>query len=153
MDSPSSRGTSGEIAVTGGRNPYLPLLRYRTGDFASMEYPGEKDGTPRLVGLQAREAVRLQAVNGDWVHPIEIGRVIRKYVFIQHSMTQLANGSIEMRVRPAAGIPLDTRNLRRELLTIFGEGQALDIVEDNNLGMDTRGGKVISFRSEIPARI
>ena len=31
-------GERGEIAVTGGRNPYLPLFRYRTGDFGSLRF-------------------------------------------------------------------------------------------------------------------
>src|SRR5205823_4637533 len=35
----------GEIVVTGGVNPFLPLVRYRTGDFGSLSL---RDAVPRL---------------------------------------------------------------------------------------------------------
>lgn len=53
-------GEKGEITLTGGRNRFLPLLRYRTGDFAALEYRG---GQPYLTGLEGRECAFL--VNGD----------------------------------------------------------------------------------------
>ena len=34
---PLSEHTSGEITITGGRNPYIPLLRYKTGDRAKLK--------------------------------------------------------------------------------------------------------------------
>jgi len=33
---PCPEGVRGEVTLTGGRNPFLPLLRFRTGDFASL---------------------------------------------------------------------------------------------------------------------
>jgi len=35
-DQPVADGARGEITLTGGNNPYLPLLRYRTGDFGAL---------------------------------------------------------------------------------------------------------------------
>ena len=51
---PCAPGERGEVALTGGRNPFLPLLRYRTGDWAAMSYDEE---VPRLVQLEGRAPV------------------------------------------------------------------------------------------------
>lgn len=40
--------------VTGGNNPFLPLMRYRTGDFCSLKI---ENGVPFLVDLEARNPV------------------------------------------------------------------------------------------------
>jgi phenylacetate-CoA ligase len=47
-------GERGELVVTGGSNPFLPLIRYRTGDFCSLKI---ENGIPFLVDLEARNPV------------------------------------------------------------------------------------------------
>src|ERR1051326_292534 len=47
-DRPVVPGQRGEIVVTGGVNPYLPLVRYRTGDFGAMSFDPD---VPPLVRL------------------------------------------------------------------------------------------------------
>lgn len=47
-------GERGELVVTGGINPFLPLMRYRTGDFCSLKI---ENGVPFLVDLEARNPV------------------------------------------------------------------------------------------------
>src|SRR5262249_33204979 len=56
---PCAPGERGEIAVTGGRNPLFPLLRYRTGDFGRIAYDVCPcgDGMPRLLDLEGRAPV------------------------------------------------------------------------------------------------
>ena len=54
FDQPCRLGVRGEITLTGGRNPFLPLLRYRTGDFASLD---TINGHRVLLGLEGREPV------------------------------------------------------------------------------------------------
>src|SRR5690606_36520549 len=36
LDAGGNPSTRGEVVLTGGRNPFLPLLRYRTGDWAEL---------------------------------------------------------------------------------------------------------------------
>ena len=43
-------GTRGELTITGGRNPFLPLVRYRTGDYGKL-------GTARLSDGRDRKSV------------------------------------------------------------------------------------------------
>ncbi len=46
-------GERGEVTLTGGRNPFLPLLRYRTGDYAARGVDAK--GNLVLEGLEGRE--------------------------------------------------------------------------------------------------
>lgn len=62
-------GVTGEITVTCGENPALPLLRYRTGDHAALT-----GGV--LIGLEGRAPVRYQAADGRWVNSIELTYVL-----------------------------------------------------------------------------
>ncbi|MEG1025339.1 MAG: AMP-binding protein [Flavobacterium sp.] len=47
-------GERGELVVTGGSNPFLPLIRYRTGDFCSLKI---ENGVPFLIDLEARNPI------------------------------------------------------------------------------------------------
>ena len=53
-DVPLPNEKRGELVVTGGSNPFLPLIRYRTGDFCSLKIV---DGIPYLIDLEARNPV------------------------------------------------------------------------------------------------
>jgi phenylacetate-CoA ligase len=64
-----SPGERGEITLTGGRNPFQPLLRYRTGDFAAMSWAGDR---PYLTGLLGRSPVRFLRPDGNWLNNIDV---------------------------------------------------------------------------------
>jgi phenylacetate-CoA ligase len=144
---PLPEGERGEICVTGGRNPYVPLLRYRTGDFGRLRWSGDwsRDPSPRLVHLEARDAVSFRAGEGSVVSPVDIGRVIREWVFVQHAFVQRADGSCDLVIRPVPGIPVDVDEMRRRLRPLFGDDIAIDVRLDEALGDDQPGGKVVPF--------
>src|SRR5262249_46519873 len=64
--SPVLDGERGEIAVTGGRNPFAPLLRYRTGDWGRLDRSPCPCGDPtlRIVDLEGRSPVLLRSSDG-----------------------------------------------------------------------------------------
>lgn len=66
-------GERGELVITGGTNPFLPLIRYRTGDFCSIEM---EHGIPYLVGLEARLPVPFYTIGGELVNNIEVSRAM-----------------------------------------------------------------------------
>lgn len=84
------RGVRGEITLTGGRNPFLPLLRYRTGDFASWDT--DRDGSRILRDLIGREPIEYQAESGQIVHQMEIVRLMRQYPVRKFELRELSNG-------------------------------------------------------------
>lgn len=148
---PLPEGEKGWICVTGGRNPYLPLLRYRTGDRARLVWsrPAASDPAPRLLDLEAREAVSFRAADGAVISPVDIGRVIRKWVFSQHEFVQRRDGSCDLAVRSARGCPVDTAAMAARLKELFGAGVKVTVRADERLGEGRPGGKVVPFRCEL----
>lgn len=66
-------GERGELVITGGNNPFLPLIRYRTGDFCSLKI---EDGIPYLIDLEARNPIVFYTKEGNSVNNIEISRAM-----------------------------------------------------------------------------
>lgn len=141
---PVPEGRRGEIAVSGGRNPFLPLLRYRTGDFARLVSCA--DG-PRIVDLEGRGSVVFRAVDGAPVNPVDVGRALRNnFAVVQHEFVQKADGSCEATLRPAWGSPIDPDQVASELRALFGEGARISVSFDETLGLER---KAVPYRSEL----
>jgi phenylacetate-CoA ligase len=86
-------GERGEIAVTGGRNKYLPLVRYRTGDYASLEYRGHQ---PYLCGLQGREDATLVDGGGQRIPTLDIVNALREFPLVGFSFQQDQQGRFQL---------------------------------------------------------
>ncbi|MEO8773501.1 MAG: AMP-binding protein [Gelidibacter sp.] len=85
-------GERGELVVTGGSNPFLPLVRYRTGDFCSLKLV---NGIPYLVDLEARNPVVFFTNAGEKVRTIDISNRLSHlslagYKMHQHKDKQIA---------------------------------------------------------------
>ncbi|MGC4122277.1 MAG: AMP-binding protein [Myxococcales bacterium] len=141
---PVPEGQRGEIVVSGGRNPYLPLLRYRTGDFARMVWGA--DG-PRIVDLEGRGSVVFRATDGSPVNPVDVGRALRNnFAVVQHEFVQRADGACEATLRPAWGSPIDPDQVATELRELFGKDATISVRLDETLGVER---KAIPYRSEL----
>ena len=144
---PVADGSRGELTVTGGRNPYLPLVRYRTGDYGRLV---RDVAGVRILDLEARDPVFFRATDGGIVNPVDLGRIMRLHsVFVQHQLLQRADGSCLVRVRPAAGCPVDLAGLEARLRTLLGDDAVLELRLDEALGADAPGGKVVPYVSEL----
>lgn len=86
-------GERGEVTLTGGFNFCLPLLRYRTGDFASLDFSGPE---PVLRGFSGRPPVRYRNADGEWLNNIEVTHAFRDLALPQWSMHQAADGTITL---------------------------------------------------------
>ena len=145
---PAPGSEPGEITVTGGRNPYLPLLRFKTGDHARLVHEPCPcgDPMPRLMDLEGRSLVAFRAANGSVVSQVDISLIMRERLFLQHEFIQRADRSIDIRLRPVPGYPVDISGVAKRLQTVFGPKIPIRVVEDINLGLDA---KVIPFSSEL----
>ncbi len=145
---PVPSGEMGEITVTGGRNPFLPLLRYRTGDFGRLA-----NNPRRIIELFGRKPVFFQATDGSIVNPVDISRIMRIVSpFLQHEFIQRADRSCQVTIRPAINANIPIKSMDNAIRSIFGEDIELSITIDEKLGEDKPGGKVITWQSELELR-
>jgi phenylacetate-CoA ligase len=146
---PVPEGERGEIAVTGGRNPFLPLLRYRTGDWGALDFApcACGDPMPRVVRLEGRAPVVLRAAGGGRVNPVDVSGALRAHPIVQHELVQRADQSCELTLRPMPGEALDLARVERDLAALFGP-LTLRVRLDATLG--DRAGKALPYRSELP---
>ena len=91
---PLPPGESGEIAVTGGRNRCLPLLRYRTGDYAALQFIG---GQPYLVDFQGRAPVEIVDSQGSPISNLDIVGALRDFPLVGFSFSQEEDKSFLLR--------------------------------------------------------
>jgi len=133
---PVAPGQRGEITLTGGINPWLPLLRYRTGDTAAMAARGRE---LRLVDLEGRPPVRFRAAGGGWLNNIEVTHALGRTALTRWTLHQHADGRLELRTDGG-----DAAALRAVLADLFGAGAAIDV--DVGAGFD---GKVRQYTSDL----
>ncbi|CAN7596925.1 CoF synthetase [Terrabacter sp. LjRoot27] len=87
-------GTAGEITVSSLENPYLPLLRYRTGDRGALVGTGTER---RIVGLEGRSAVTFAAGDGRRVQSVELTQQLQRFGVRAWAVVQDADGSVTTR--------------------------------------------------------
>ncbi len=118
---PLPPGVRGEIVVTGGVNPNLPLVRYRTGDFAAIEFSG---AIPRLVEFAGRTPVVFQTSDGKQINSIDVTVSLYEVPLPFFSLEQRKNGEMIFRTR----CNQVTQELAEQTIrALFGPGQALTI--------------------------
>ncbi|MBY0550162.1 MAG: hypothetical protein K2W95_22995 [Candidatus Obscuribacterales bacterium] len=149
---PVAAGERGEITVTGGRNPFFPLLRYRTGDWGRLRYNRCMCGSevPRLEELEGREPVIFRGASAQLVNPVDISSVLREFPIVQHEFVQYKDRSLELILRPIPGSTVDRTDLKDKLAALFGKAVSVAIHIDPSLGDRAAGGKSLPYRSELP---
>lgn len=95
-------GERGDVVVTVDDNPYLPLLRYRTGDTAALRR--ERDTAGRwqtvLLGLEGRASVRFQTADRRWVPSVDATQLLQAYGLAAWHLHQDADGSVHLVALP-----------------------------------------------------
>ena len=131
---PCAPGQAGEIAVTGGFNFCLPLLRYRTGDFGALACG--PDG-PVLTGLSGRRPVRYLA-RGVWINNIDVTHVLLPFPLSHFNVHQRADASVVLRLAPGAlpwaqeagGALARVFGTRVDVETLDADGKTLQYTSD-----------------------
>nr|MDO8110968.1 AMP-binding protein [Candidatus Sigynarchaeota archaeon] len=150
---PLPEGELGEIVITGGRNPYFPLIRYRTGDWGRLDFSTTcecGDKMPRIVDLEGRMPVLYHTPSGNWINNRDITAVLDRFPVTRFTFHQDSMGAFTLIARLA---PFDKstekQDLELALKKILGEHARIDIKLDPNLG-DRDIGKVIPFTTDFP---
>jgi phenylacetate-CoA ligase len=131
----------GEITLTCNRNPFLPLLRYRTGDFASMNFDGKH---PALCDFEGRQPVMFLNTEGKIVNNIEVTAALEEFPLSQFSLHQNADKSMVFKMR---GNTIDENSIAVALQKLFGAKQIITIEE--LCEEETANGKILQYTSEI----
>lgn len=131
-------GERGEVALTGGFNFCLPLVRYRTGDQASLRF-GEHG--PVLVELEGRPPVRFRTPTGVWRNNIEVTHVLRPFALSQWTLHQEADGTFVFRSSGGGG---NAAALRSALESVLEKGAVISIEENGRFE-----GKVVQYTTAL----
>ncbi|NCT90159.1 AMP-dependent synthetase [Cellulomonas sp. APG4] len=130
---PCPDGVRGEIAVTTDENPYLPLLRYRTGDHGSLRR--RADGTVEVHGLEGRAPVRYQHADGSWRPSVDATQVLQGHGLAAWELHQDAAGAVHLTALPASpGTPAGltaARQAGQALERLLGRPVGLDVLADS----------------------
>ncbi len=81
----------GEIVVTAAENPYLPLLRYRTGDHGAVAH-----GV--LTGLEGRAPVRFRHGDGTWLGSVDLTQQLQHHGALMWQVHQHTSGAVDAEI-------------------------------------------------------
>ena len=138
---PVPDGARGEITLTGGFNFCLPLLRYRTGDFASLDFVR---GEPVLRALEGRPLVRFRHPDGSWLNNIDVTHVLRPLPLARFSLHQRADAVFEFSVDgPATSV----RDAHEALARLFGPSAR---IESRPFAPTAGSTKIPQYSSALP---
>lgn len=139
---PCPPGAVGTVTLTGGMNPYLPLLRYRTGDTARLTWTGDQ---PVLEQLGGRPLVTLRTASGTAVSSFDVTQVLEPLALRRWSVHQRLDTSVIVAVDPERGAPADVDAQIAALIERVLGPVAVEIVPL------TAPDKVLPFTLEIQA--
>lgn len=131
-------GERGEVTLTGGFNFCLPLLRYRTGDYASLSFFGDE---PVLVGLEGRPPVLFRTLSGEMINNLEVTHALQRFALARFTLHQNRDGGLLLRIDGPAS---RGDAIRDALLGLFGPGQPLEMREHEPFT-----GKVVQYTSAM----
>ena len=138
-------GATGEIVVSGGVNPNLPLIRYQTGDYAAIDY---SHSIPRLVNFQGRKPVVYRTPDGGRVNSIEVSVALFNIALPFFSLHQHDDSKLTFKTRTDAGTEQEVEEALRELFGVEAnfEIQQLTLEESWN-------GKWIQYTSDLSTEL
>lgn len=135
---PVPEGERGEITFTGGFNFCLPLVRYRSGDYAALKWTPEGQVLSQLSG---RKPVRFFVSSGAWVNNIDVTHALSGLAISQYGLHQRKDHSLVLRLPNSAMMLANAANTR--LVQLFPTQQITieEIVTE---------GKMLQYTSDLP---
>lgn len=135
---PVPEGERGEITFTGGFNFCLPLVRYRSGDYASLKSTPEG---PVLCHLSGRKPVRFFVSSGAWVNNIDVTHALSGLAISQYGLHQRKDHSLVLRLPK---FEMTLANAASTRLAQLFPSQQITIEEI------VTEGKMLQYTSDLP---
>jgi len=133
---PAAPGERGEVTITGGFNFYLPLLRYRTGDWAELAMT---DDGPVLRDLEGRPPVRFKTMQGECLNNVDVSHRLAPFALAQYTLHQHADLGLTLRARPFG----QQEQLATALRELFGRRARIVVTPL------TGDSKIIQYTSDL----
>lgn len=131
-------GQLGEIVVTAGENPLLPLVRYRTGDFGRLVRLA--GGGVGIADLEGRAHTVFRAADGRAVPSVDLTQQLQAHGALGWVVEQSADGGVTATVAGA-----DAGAVSTALTALLGRAVAVRAVEHP---ADLGEGKPRRYRSD-----
>ena len=138
---PVPEGTMGEIVVTAGENPLLPLVRYRTGDVGRLVRLA--DGGMGIADLEGREHTEFVTGSGVRVPSVDLTQQLQSHGALGWSVVQGASGAVAATV-----VGGEAERIREALERLLD--QPVEVTRVERL-IDLGEGKPRRFRSAVIA--
>lgn len=134
---PVEAGSRGEIVLTGGFNDYLPLIRYRTGDYGRLV---SNNGVLFIKDLEGRPPVRYKTANGQWVNNVDVTHLLHAFPLSQFALHQQTHGDLIIT------LPSGTyaKQIQQQLKTKFGQKVSVKLFD--TVSSDK---KVVQYTSDV----
>jgi len=154
---PAAPGELGQVIVTDLHNYGMPFIRYELGDLATTRADACPcgRGLPLLGEVHGRIPDTIQTPDGKLISGIFFPHLLKEFGWIeQFQVTQKELDRLHLKIvtaNPAEaerGLP----ELRREILSVLGDGVRLDVEFVNEIPR-TASGKHRAVLSEIPVQI
>lgn len=133
-------GVRGEITVSGGNNPFLPLIRYRTGDFGSLK---KTESGFCIINLEGRNPTIFKTTSGQFINNVDISRAMKDFILSSFTLHQQKDGSLTFE---GWGENLSKQNIEVSLKQLFGNTTPVTITLNREKYMNSK--KVI-YSSEF----
>ncbi len=130
----------GELVVTGGINPWMPLLRYRTGDMGALKII---DGHSCLVNFSGRTPVDFYRPDGSLVRSIDVTVALYSIPLTLFRLHQAADGSLHFDTRCSAA---NEQQVASRLRDLFG---TTPITIEQLVDDSAWQGKAIQYTSDL----
>jgi phenylacetate-CoA ligase len=132
-------GEHGEITLSGGFNDCLPLLRYRTGDYAALNCV---HGVWVLTELSGRPPVRFRSMAGNWLNNVDVTHALKVFPLAQWTLLQERDAALVLSIQPYC--EQLAQDLTAALKSQFGANQKIRV-----RAIAQGGDKLVQYMSRL----